>query len=151
MLSEGQSLLQHSFFFWKELFKQYGNFANTFCNPVASSEALNNLILFPPSFSSWSHCTIKYTVLPGLWVDALRKFWSTDKKMARCAVKSVCDTMGIKMGPPPLCHTLVMPTLQMSWEPITAGAGAHRLRVKGCSICRNPIPLWNQRRIRHFW
>lgn len=54
-------------------------------------------------------------------------------------------------GPPHICHALVMPTLQMSWELKTAGAVASRLRVNVCSICRNPILLWNQQRIKHFW
>lgn len=39
--------------------------------------------------------------------------------------------------PPLLCHTLVMPTLQMSWEPVTA---VRRLRVKGSRHLRKPNP-----------
>jgi len=67
-----------------------------------------------------------------------------DAKAARIKKKrkeNLCHTKKMRMGPPCICHTLVMPALQMSWEPITAGAGARRLRVKGCSICRNPILL----------
>lgn len=38
---------------------------------------------------------------------------------------------------PLLYHTLVMPTLQMSWEPVTA---VHRLRVKSSRHLRKPNP-----------
>lgn len=74
--------------------------------------------------------------------------WSPSNKLPNVWVLGLHGNEdGACSGP---CHTLVMPTLQMSWEPLTAGAGARRPRVKGRSICRNPIPLWNQRGLYTF-
>lgn len=55
-------------------------------------------------------------------------------------MKHVCDTMGMEMVPSCLCHTLVMPTLQMSWEPVTAGAGCIQAACERLFHLQKPNP-----------